>query len=83
MQIETLIWFIPLPPILAFLTIVLWANRDNRLSHIIAVGSMIVSWGLAMVVFFNAVTIEGFGHNPFHSSIEWMPTGETALRIGV
>ncbi|MEE8122379.1 MAG: NADH-quinone oxidoreductase subunit L, partial [Anaerolineales bacterium] len=83
MQIETLIWLIPLPPILAFFTIVLWANRDNRLSHIIAVGSMVISWGLAMVVFFNAVTTEGFGHHPFHSSIAWMPTGETALRIGV
>ncbi len=83
MQIETLIWLIPLPPILAFFTIVLGTNRNNRLSHIIAVGSMVVSWGLAMVVFFNAVTIEGLGHHPFHSSIAWMPTGDTALRIGV
>ena len=83
MQIETLVWLIPLPPLLAFFTIVLGANRNNRLSHIIAVGSMVVSWGLAMVVFFNAVTLEGFGHNPFHSSIKWITTGETALSIGV
>ena len=83
MQIETLIWFIPLPPILAFLTIVLWANRNNRLSHIIALGSMVVSWALSMVVFFAALTTEGFAHNPFQSSIPWLPTGETVLRIGV
>ncbi len=83
MQIETLIWLIPLPPILAFFTIVLGTNRSNRLSHIIAIGSMVVSWGLAMVVFFNAVTTEGLGHHPFHSSIAWIPTGDTALQIGV
>ncbi len=83
MQIETLIWLIPLPPILAFFTILLGTNRNNRLSHIIAIGSMVVSWGLAMVVFFNAVTAEGLGHHPFHSSIAWLPTGDTALRIGV
>ncbi len=46
MQIETLVWLIPLPPILAFFTIVLGANRSNRLSHIIAVGSSpLVAYG--------------------------------------
>jgi NADH-quinone oxidoreductase subunit L len=83
MQPETLTWLIPLPPIAAFFLIVLWAYRSNRLSHTIAVGSMFLSWGLAMAVFFAAVTTEHLGDHPIASSISWLPTGETTLNIGV
>ncbi len=83
MAIETLIWLIPLPPALAFFTIVLWAHRNNRLSHGIAIGAMLLSWGTAMVVFWNAVTTHDLGHYPFASSLDWLPTGETTLKLGV
>ncbi len=83
MHIETLIWLIPLPPVLAFAMIVLFAHRSNRLSHLLAIGSMLISWGLAMVVFGNAVTTKDLGHHPFQVSIPWLPMGETAFRIGV
>ena len=83
MQIETLIWLIPLPPAIAFFTIVLWAHRNNRLSHSIAIGAMLLSWASAMVVFWNAITTEELGHHPFGSSIDWLPTGETTLKLGV
>jgi NADH-quinone oxidoreductase subunit L len=83
MQLELLTWLIPLPPIMAFGLIVLLTRRKNQLSHVLAVGSMLVSWGLAMIVFIGAVTTDDLAHHPIASSIPWLPTGETALRIGV
>jgi NADH-quinone oxidoreductase subunit L len=83
MQIETLLWLIPLPPLLAFFTIVLWAYRNNRLSHSIAIGAMLLSWASAMVVFWIAINTEELGHHPFTSSIDWLPTGDTILKLGV
>jgi len=67
MQLELLTWLIPLPPLLAFGLIVLLANRSNKLSHSIAVGAMIISWVLAMTVFWGAITTEDLGHNPISS----------------
>jgi NADH-quinone oxidoreductase subunit L len=83
MQPELLTWLIPLPPILAFFLIVLWANRNNRLSHTLAIGAMLISWGLAMTVFGMAVTSEHLGQHPIASSIPWLQTGETYFNIGV
>jgi NADH-quinone oxidoreductase subunit L len=87
MTTETLIWLIPLPPALAFFLIVLFTNRSKVLSHTIAVGAALLSWLGAMIVFFRAVTQEGglhhLGDHPFESAINWLPTGETWLRIGV
>jgi NADH-quinone oxidoreductase subunit L len=83
MQSNILTWLIPLPPILAFFLIVLWAYRSNRLSHSLAVGGMLASWGMAMAVFWQAVTTHDLGHNPIVSSIDWIPIGETWLRFGV
>ncbi len=83
MQPEILTWLIPFPPILAFFLIVLWANRNNRLSHTLAVGAMLISWGLAMTVFGMAVTSEHLGQHPIASSIPWLQTGESYFNIGV
>jgi NADH-quinone oxidoreductase subunit L len=83
MQLETLTWLIPLPPLLAFFLIVLYFNRSNRLSHIIAVGSMFISWALGMIVFWNAITTEHLGEHPIADSISWLPVGETSLEIGI
>jgi NADH-quinone oxidoreductase subunit L len=83
MQPELLTWLIPLPPILAFFLIVLLTNRSNRLSHTIAVGAMTISWGLAMAVFWMAVTTEHLGQHPIAASIPWLPTGRGALEFGI
>ena len=80
---EILTWLIPLPPVLAFGLIVLFTHRSNRLSHTLAIGGMLISWGLAMVVFWQAVTTPDLAEHPIASSIDWLPTGDTALRIGV
>lgn len=83
MTTETLIWLIPLPPLLAFLIIVLFTNRQKVLSHWLAIGAAGLSWLAGMIVFVRAVTTEGLSEHPFVSAIDWMPTGSTSLRIGV
>jgi len=83
MATETIIWLIPLPPLLAFFLIVLFTNRWKALSHSIAIGAAGLSWLGSMVVFVRALQIEEFGKHIFASSIPWLPTGDTFFRIGV
>ena len=83
MQTTTLIWLIPVPPVLAFALIVLFTNRSKALSHTIAIGAAFLSWLLSMVVFIRALGVPHLGAEPFESSIPWLPTGDTWFRIGV
>lgn len=83
MTIETLIWLIPLPPLLAFFFIILFAHRSNRISHSIAVGAALLSWLGSMIVFFTAIQVEHLGEHPFVSQIPWLPLGDTWFEIGV
>lgn len=85
MTTETFIWLLPLPPLLAFFLIVLFTNRSRGLSHALAIGAAGLSWLGSMIVFFRAVGAgaHALGEHPFHSAIAWLPTGETALQIGV
>src|SRR5512147_1149878 len=83
MTTETLIWLIPLPPVLAFALIVLFTNRSKWLSHTIAVGAAFLSWRMSMIVFARALGVEHLGEHPFESSIPWLPTGDTVFKIGV
>ena len=83
MTIEILIWLIPLPPVLAFFLIVLFTNRNKALSHTLAVGAALLSWIASMIVFVRALGVENLGENPFESSVNWLPTGDTWFEIGV
>ena len=83
MTTETLIWLIPLPPVLAFFVIVLFTNRSKSLSHTLAVGAACLSWLGSMIVFYRAVSTEHLGAHPFVSSIPWLATGDTYLWVGV
>lgn len=83
MTTELLIWLIPLPPVLAFFLIVLFTNKSKAFSHSVAVGAAFLSWLGAMIVFVRALGVEHFGEHPFESSINWLPVGETWLKIGV
>jgi NADH-quinone oxidoreductase subunit L len=83
MQTTTLIWLIPLPPVLAFLIIVLFTNRRKAVSHTIAVGAAFLSWLGSMIVFIRALGVEHLGEHPFLSSIPWLATGKSYLWIGV
>jgi NADH-quinone oxidoreductase subunit L len=83
MTIETLIWLIPLPPLLSFFIIVLLTNRNKALSHSVAIGSVALSWLGSMVVFIRALSVDHFSQHPFASAVRWLPTGETWFEIGV
>jgi NADH-quinone oxidoreductase subunit L len=83
MTTETLVWLIPLPPVLAFFLIVLFTNKNKALSHSLAVGAAFLSWLGSMIVFVRALSVEHLGEHPFESSVNWLPTGDTWLRIGV
>jgi NADH-quinone oxidoreductase subunit L len=83
MATTTLMWLIPLPPVLAFALIVLFTNRSKWLSHTIAVGAAFLSWLMSMIVFVRALGMEHLGKEPFESSIPWLPTGDTWFRVGV
>jgi NADH-quinone oxidoreductase subunit L len=83
MTTETLMWLIPLPPVLAFALIVLFINRSKALSHTVAVGAAFLSWLGSMIVFVRALGVEHLGEHPFESSVPWLPTGTTTLNIGV
>jgi NADH-quinone oxidoreductase subunit L len=83
MTTETLIWLIPLPPVISFALIVLFTNKNKALSHSVAIGAALLSWFGAMVVFFRAVAVEHLGEHPFTSAVNWLPTGDNYLKVGV
>jgi NADH-quinone oxidoreductase subunit L len=83
MTMETLIWLVPLPPLLAFVLIILFTNRSKAVSHSIAIAGALTSFAAAMVIFINAIGKEGLARAPFASSINWLPTGESWFSIGV
>ena len=78
-----IIWLLPLPPLLAFFVIILFTNKRKALSHKIAVGAAGLSWLGSMIIFIRAVGVKEFGKHIFGSSINWLPTGTSWLRIGV
>ncbi|MFO7624042.1 MAG: NADH-quinone oxidoreductase subunit L [Anaerolineales bacterium] len=83
MATETLVWLLPLPPLLAFFLIVLFTNKSKALSHTIGVGAAFLSWLGSMLVFARAVQAEHLGEHPFLSSISWLPVGEGWFEIGI
>jgi len=83
MTTTTLIWLIPLPPVLAFFLIVLFTNKSKALSHTVGVGAALLSWIGSWIVFFRAIGMEHLGAEPFESSVNWLPTGNTWFKIGV
>ena len=78
-----LVWLLPLPPLLAFFTIILFTNKNKALSHGIAVGAAGLSWLGSMVIFIMAVGVEDFGKHILESAVNWLPTGDTWFQIGV
>ncbi len=83
MSINSLLWLIPVPPLVGFILIALIAYRSNRASHSIALLGAGLSFLASMAVVIKAVATHDLGSDPFTSSINWLPTGATWLRIGV
>ncbi|MFC2028560.1 NADH-quinone oxidoreductase subunit L [Chloroflexota bacterium] len=83
MTTESIIWLIPLPPLLAFFLIILFTNKSKVISHSLAIGAAALSWLGGMLVFFQAIKVEHFGKEIFESSINWLPVGDSWFKIGV
>ncbi len=75
--------YIPLFPLLAFALIVLWANKNNKLSAGLAIAglglSTIISWliAIATIVGGEHVQVEGWS-----LTIPWLPTGTGVFNMG-
>ncbi len=78
-----IIWLLPLPPLLSFFIIILFTNKRKALSHGIAVGAAGLSWLGSMFIFIRTLGIKEFGRQVFGSSLNWLPTGSTWLKVGV
>ena len=83
MATETLLWLVPLPPLLAFFLIILFANRWKALSHSLALGGAGLSWLASLVIFFRALQVEELVQHPFEAYLNWLPLGDGWLQIGV
>ena len=80
--IQTLLWLIPLPPILAFGIIALGVNRSRMLTTLTSMAGILISLAASWVVVLGAIGAPELGRKPIGSSIEWLATGATTLRIG-
>lgn len=83
-MVENFTLVIPLLPLLAFATIVLFTRHNNRLSALIAVFSVVAALALAYGVFIEALA-EGpaLAQNPFYGApITWFPYGNAVLNFG-
>jgi NADH-quinone oxidoreductase subunit L len=78
-----IIWFLPLPPLLAFSAIILFTNKNRVVSHNIAIGAALLSWLGSMFVFIRALGTHEFGKTVFAASVNWLPTGNTWFKVGV
>ncbi len=86
MNLELLVWLIPLPPLAAFFIILLFTRGSKTLSDIVAVAAILATWVIAIVVLISALTTPHLGESPFESSFVWLPLGpsaETGFRMGV
>ncbi len=79
------VWLIPALPLASFFLIFLFARGRNRLSTIIALGSMLASFGIAQIVFWSVVGGGGeeLAAHPIESSFAWLPTKTAPLLMGI
>lgn len=81
--IFNLVPLIPLVPLLAFAAIVLFTNRDNRLSSNLAIAgiaiSTLISWAVVLATILGGEHAQSEG---WALSIPWLPAGTTVLNTG-
>ncbi|MEP7289420.1 MAG: NADH-quinone oxidoreductase subunit L [Chloroflexota bacterium] len=97
-DLNILPWLIPIPPLVAFFVIILFAGRSKLLTHIIAIGAIFLSWLMSFYAVYTIVTQHKDlgtaaalgGKGVFASSVTWLVNGATgpgtatgALGMGV
>jgi len=83
METSTLVWLLPLPPLLAFFLIIFLTNRSKGLSHTLGILSVLLSFIGSMIIVVKGLQAGHLGEEPFTSVINWFPTGDTWFQIGV
>ncbi len=83
MTIESVVWLIPLAPILAFFLIVLFTNRSKWLSHTLAILAALTSAVMVFWVLAQVLGEEHFGEHPISSFLRWFPTGDHWFNISI
>ncbi len=83
MTIESMIWLIPLAPILAFFIIVLFTNRSKWLSHTLAILAALTSAVMVFWLISKVLSTEHFGEHPIQSYLPWFPAGDSWFTISV
>ncbi len=78
-----LTWLIPIFPLLAFAIIILFTQKNQKLSHSISIGAMSLSWLIGWGVAFSAFATPHLGEHPFRLIAPWFPTGATTFNIGI
>ncbi|MDQ1300778.1 MAG: NADH-quinone oxidoreductase subunit, partial [Chloroflexota bacterium] len=73
---------LPALPFLAFVLIVLWANRSKQLSARLAMGGIGLSWLIGWAIAFTAFGQEGIAEHPFRMFRDWLPTGRAWQAFG-
>jgi NADH-quinone oxidoreductase subunit L len=78
-------WLVPIPPLLAFLLIILITGRSKTLSHAIAIGCIALAWLFSFIEYINVIQIKNLGQTVPASAIAWLPNGagSGALNMGV
>lgn len=83
MATTTILWLIPVPPLLAFFLIILFTNRSKWLSHTVAILAALLSFIGSMIVVYRGATTEHFGEHYVESIVNWLPTGDSWFTVGV
>jgi NADH-quinone oxidoreductase subunit L len=79
-----LVWLIPALPLASFFLIFLFARGRKRLSHTIAIGSVLIAFVLAQIVFWSVIGDGArLAEHPIASSFAWLPTATGPLMMGV
>ncbi len=73
---------VPVLPFLAFVLIVLWANRDKKLSAGLAIGGIGLSWLIGWAIAFTAFGAHEIAEQPFRMARAWLPTGRAWQAFG-
>ena len=75
---------VPIIPLLAFAVIILFTNRNNRLSSNLAIGgialSTVISWGIVLATILGGHSVQTEG---WDLSFPWLPAGTSVLHLGV
>ncbi len=78
-------WLIPLPPLIAFMLIILVAGRYRTLTHVLAIGGIALSWMFSFAEFIAATRVGDLGtaaRGAFGSSITWLSNGNGGAGSG-